>query len=134
MGLRNFVRRNLASNFGQLHFCYKDSRMITAIIEYLSTCLNNLCCNRLLCILVNRVICQPTIGGPSTLRFSSRADLKNVISDAQKLDNSHNRARQPHVSCLGYSHTFQFESSTLGLHGSSLHERSPTNIMLHKQQ
>ena len=58
-------------------------------------------CNRLLRILANRVICQPTIGGPSTLRFSSRADLKNVISDAQKPDNSRNRARPPHASCLG---------------------------------
>jgi len=35
-GALNFVRSNLASNFGQLYlnFCYMDSRMITVIGHY----------------------------------------------------------------------------------------------------
>ena len=52
---------------------------------------------------MNWVICQPSIGGPSTLKFSSKGGLKNV-SDAQKLDKSHDCARLPHVSCLGFTH------------------------------
>ena len=44
-------------------------------------------CNQMLHLFANWVICQPSIGGPSTLKVSSWVDLTNVILDIQNQSN-----------------------------------------------